>query len=157
MKEFGTGGKKDTAGKPPVDLVTLKMLEGITEGMTCGMRKGYEKHNWKKGLPICEAHLGAAIRHIYKYIEGEDTNLERATDGTIISTHHLDNALTHLAMAVHQVKSGRIDLDDRELHEGTTHVNNEAFKHIQLGLKNAKEGKFKHVHDWGFDVKRKED
>lgn len=152
MKEFNTGGKKDTAGKPPVDLITLKMLEGITEGMVCGMRKGYEKHNWKKGLPICEAHLGAAIRHIYKYIEGEDTNIERALDGTIVSTHHLDNALTHLAMAVHQIKSGRIDLDDREIYEDNHRI---AVKDLYQELKEAKESRFKHCHDWGFDVRRK--
>lgn len=113
MKTFETGGKKDLEGKAPVHLVTLKMLEGITSGLECGLKKGYEQDNWKKGLPISSAHLGAALRHIHRYLDGEDLNTETAKDGTKFTTHHLDNALTHLAMAVHQIKSGRKDLDDR--------------------------------------------
>ncbi len=113
MNTFGTGGKKDLTGKLPLHLVTKKMLEGIATAMDVGLKKGYEKNNWQKGLPICEAHLGAAIRHIGSYMEGHDTNTETATDGSTITTHHLDHALCHLAMAVHQVKSGRTDLDDR--------------------------------------------
>lgn len=113
MKEFSTGGKKDTHGKEPLHLLTRQMLAGITAGLECGIKKGYEKHNWKKGLPISEAHLGAALRHIYKYLDGENMNIEVDVNGNNFTTHHLDNALTHLAMAVHQIKSGRLDLDDR--------------------------------------------
>ncbi|CAB4212298.1 hypothetical protein UFOVP1437_24 [uncultured Caudovirales phage] len=145
MKKFTSGGKKDIAGKAPVDMVTLKMLEGITEGMVCGMKKGYEKHNWKKGLPICEAHLGAAIRHIYKYIGGEDSNIEKAKDGTEFSTHHLDNALTHLAMAVHQIKSGRTDLDDREINskEDWLKDNEQLNADILEAIEQVKQGQIK--------------
>lgn len=113
VKKYTSGGMKDTTGKAPLHLVTRKMVEGIANGLECGLRKGYEQDNWKKGLPISEGHLGAALRHIYKYLDGEDINIEIAKDGTEFPTHHLDNALTHLAMAVHQIKSGRSDLDDR--------------------------------------------
>jgi hypothetical protein len=158
------------------------MLEGITEGMICGMKKGYEKHNWKKGLPINEAHLAAAIRHIYKYMDGDDFNVETAVDGSLIHTHHLDNALTHLAMAVHQIKSNRTDLDDREPKDWLAD-SPEALAAVEEGLKQAKEATGKplnfklqddslwlsepaeaftkgkaagYKHDWGFDVKRDE-
>lgn len=113
MKEFNTGGKKDLTGKLPVHLVTKYMIDGIAEGLLCGMKKGYDANNWQLGLNICEGHLGAALRHMFKYMSGEDINIEHGKNGEEVITHHLDNALTHLAMAVHQIKSGRIDLDDR--------------------------------------------
>ena len=165
-KVYKTGGKKDLAGKLPVHLVTEHMIAGIAEGLNCGIKKGYEKHNWKKGLPICEAHLAAALRHIGKYMSGTDTNVETDKEGNEVLTHHLDNALTHLAMAVHQIKSGRTDLDDRDLDSWL--LSQEALADVKLGLAQAKQGlgkplsfnledddafvSRKYSHDWGFDI-----
>jgi len=176
MKAFTSGGKKDLTGKLPVDMVTLQMLEGITEGMVCGLKKGYEKHNWKKGVPLCEAHLSAVIRHIFKYMGGEDINVETAKDGSPIYTHHLDNAISHLAMVVHQIKSGRKDLDDRETvtkDETISATVLEAMAQVKQGniiplsfdLEDdiewleespAAPSRFTSKHDWGFNVKRKD-
>lgn len=114
MKEFASGGKKDLKGKAPYHLITKEMLDGIAKGLNCGILKGYEPRNWEKGLPIVEGHLGAVLRHVFSYMSGQDMNTETDTEGNDFQLHHLDNALTHLAMAVTQIKRGRTDLDDRE-------------------------------------------
>ncbi len=113
MKEYSNGGVRDTSGKSPFHLLTYEMLEGISNALVLGMKKGYPKDNWKKGLSINEACLAPALRHIYKYIGGEDLNIEKCPDGTTVSCHHLENALCNIAMAVHFIKSNRKELDDR--------------------------------------------
>lgn len=114
MTTFKSGGiKLDANEKPKLYMATRHMLVGISEGLMCGVRKGYPVDNWKKGLPIASVSLNAALSHIFKYLDGEDMNVEIDVDGNEFETHHLDNALTNLAMAVHQIKSLRTDLDDR--------------------------------------------
>jgi hypothetical protein len=113
MKEFNTGAKKDVKGKLPYHLIPKEGMDAIASGLECGVLKGYPAWNWSSGLPIMECHLAPALRHIFKYMNGENENIEEGPNGEIITTHHLDNALAHLIMAATQIRRGRADLDDR--------------------------------------------
>lgn len=110
---FDSGAKKDNEGKLPYDLITKEMMDALAEGLSCGIKKGYDERNWEKGLPIMKGHIAASLRHIFKFMGGEDINVEKGKDGANIETHHLANAMVHLGMAITQIKRKREELDDR--------------------------------------------
>lgn len=53
------------------DLIPNEGLKRIAATLQKGAVK-YGEHNWKKGMPVGEC-LNHAIRHIYKYLEGDKT------------------------------------------------------------------------------------
>ncbi len=113
FQAFSGGAIKDTKGKLPYHLITKEMMDSVALGLECGLKKGYPARNWEKGLPLMEVHMAACLRHLYKFQAGYNWNEEQTKDGETFTTHHLDNAMSHLAMMVTQVKRGRKDLDDR--------------------------------------------
>jgi len=113
MKTYPTGGKKDVAGKLPYHLIPKEAMDSLATGLECGIKKGYAAHNWTAGLPYMEVHVAALLRHIFKFASGEDMNEELDKDGKPFYTHHIDNAMAHLAMLATQIRRSRVDLDDR--------------------------------------------
>lgn len=114
-QEFKGGAQKHATGKLPYHLITREMMDGLARGLNLGIEKGYPARNWEKGLPIHECSLASALRHIFKFIDGEDMNIEQnmKTGEDCTPINHLECALTNLAMAVTQINRGRTDLDDR--------------------------------------------
>jgi hypothetical protein len=113
MKTYSTGAKKDVQGKLPYHLIPKEAMDSMAAGLQCGTTKGYDAHNWQGGLPYMEVHVAALLRHLYKWIGGEEDNIEINAEGKEFATHHLDNAMAHMVMLVTQVRRNRTDLDDR--------------------------------------------
>lgn len=113
MKTFETGAKKDNSGKLPYDLITKEMMDALAEALKLGVDKGYGANNWQAGLPIASVSVAASLRHIFKYLSGEDINVEVGKSGEKLEVHHLCCAMVNLGMAITQIKRGRVELDDR--------------------------------------------
>ena len=68
-----TGVKLDT-GKPPMELLDAYALEQVAMVLEFGRRK-YSAHNWRKGISYGRL-AGAALRHVFAFLRGEDVDLE---------------------------------------------------------------------------------
>ncbi len=67
-------GIKHDADKNRLDLLSSRWVEGVGQVLTFGARK-YSAHNWRKGIARSRL-LGAALRHIFSYLRGEDFDPE---------------------------------------------------------------------------------
>ena len=67
-------GTKYDKEKPRTDLLPSAPLLAIAEVLTFGAKK-YEAHNWRGGLEYSRV-LGAAMRHLLAYNDGEDKDPE---------------------------------------------------------------------------------
>lgn len=71
-EEFPSGAKRDTQNdKPRFDLIPVKPLKRLAELYARGAEK-YGEFNWQKGMPF-QRVVASLLRHIYAYLEGEDT------------------------------------------------------------------------------------
>lgn len=61
-------------GKKEWSLVDFKSLEPLVEVLSFGAEK-YDKHNWKKGLPVTEI-MESMMRHTFALNSGEDLDPE---------------------------------------------------------------------------------
>ena len=68
---------KDKLGdkKPSLALVPSSLLVPLSEVMKLGARK-YGAWNWRKTNPHMMVYLNAALRHIYKTIDGNSFDIE---------------------------------------------------------------------------------
>jgi len=96
-------GNKSDSGKPPFDLLDKLALEETAYVMAHGEKK-YGAFNWRKGLSQRRC-LGAALRHIYQHLDGEDLDAE---SGLL----HLAHAVCEIMFSIRMWHS-RPDLDDR--------------------------------------------
>ena len=64
----------------------------------------YPDENWRLGQPLSN-HINSLLRHVYKFMCGEDIDSES-------NLPHLYHALTNLAMAIEDLHNNP-DLDDR--------------------------------------------
>jgi hypothetical protein len=105
FEKHTSGAVKETAGKIRLDLVPFEAIMEIGKVYSMGADK-YEDHNWRKGLLFMKHHIGAALRHIGKFVLGLDKDDESGLP-------HLAHACFHLmAVMTHQV-NGTKGLDDR--------------------------------------------
>lgn len=65
---------KHDGSKVRVELLSVPAIEAIAEVMTFGAKK-YADHNWRKGFNWSRL-LGAAIRHMFAWMRGEDKDPE---------------------------------------------------------------------------------
>lgn len=108
MTESGSGTKHDQE-KAPLELLSSIWVEGVGRVLGFGKKK-YAAHNWRKGIQLSRL-LGAALRHIFAYLRGEDNDLESGLP-------HLDHASCCLMFA-RELSETRPDLDDRWTSEKT--------------------------------------
>jgi hypothetical protein len=99
---FSVGTKFDQ-GKLRLELVPVEATEAIAAAMTYGAKK-YGDWNWAKGIDHSRL-VGAALRHISAYMQGEDVDSESGNE-------HLAHALASLSMLVASRKQG-LGKDDR--------------------------------------------
>lgn len=67
-------GKKNDAGKPPMDLLDPIALEGLAEVLAFGAKK-YAAHNWRGGIAYSRL-VAALLRHTFAILRGERTDPE---------------------------------------------------------------------------------
>lgn len=78
---------KDKKNKVPVELVPPYFIISIAEVLEFGAKK-YGAWNWLEGRPWTEIS-GAAMRHLYKWMQGEDIDKESGLP-------HLSHCVTNL-------------------------------------------------------------
>lgn len=62
-------GLKFDAGKPPMELLDRYAMEEIAKVLQFGASK-YGRDNWRNDIQVSRL-IGAALRHIYAYADGE--------------------------------------------------------------------------------------
>jgi hypothetical protein len=97
------GGIKKDTGKPAMSLLDRYALEEIASVLRFGATK-YHAHNWRGGIRFTRL-TDATLRHMFAFIDGENTDPE-----TNIS--HIAHASCCLMFLLWMVKH-RPDLDDR--------------------------------------------
>jgi hypothetical protein len=97
-----TGLKYDTE-KIPLELLDPVALEGLGKVLEFGKKK-YAAHNWRGGISFSRL-LGAALRHTFAIIRGEDNDPESGLP-------HVDH-LGCCWMFLSNMMKTRPDLDDR--------------------------------------------
>ena len=96
--------KTDDKGKPPLAKIPLALLNEVADVMEYGHTKYGDYNNFKKGMEISR-NLSCALRHIYKFQNGEDLDQESTKS-------HLAHAATRLAFVLQNLKDGTA-IDDR--------------------------------------------
>src|SRR3954467_695645 len=91
-----TGLKFDNE-KPRMDLLSWQALKGLASVLGFGAKK-YAAHNWRGGIEFSRL-IGAALRHIHAYNDGEDLDPESGES-------HIDHAQCCLMFLSDQIKRG---------------------------------------------------
>lgn len=98
-----TEGLRYDGGKPRFDLLPPDAMIELAQLYANGAVK-YNDNNWRLGLPWCKT-IGAALRHIFKWMRGEDIDEETGC-------HHLICAAWN-CLAIVQYKYDNVGVDDR--------------------------------------------
>jgi len=106
------GGCKDNQGKAQLDMVPLVVLALLAEPLEAGSEKGYDRHNWFKGISFMQSKA-ALMRHLAAWDSGEDTYVDTLEDGKKVVGSHINAAFFNLMNIAVQTHFGRNDLDDR--------------------------------------------
>ena len=105
MHTCESGALKHLEDKLRLDLIPPECIEAIGSVLSYGAKK-YSDRNWEKGIQM-SIQYGSALRHLMSWAKGIDIDKESGL-------HHIDQALTNLAMIATQTRRGRVDLDDRQ-------------------------------------------
>jgi hypothetical protein len=90
-------------GKLQWSLVDFKSLEGLVQVLEMGAKK-YDKHNWKKGMPITQVSE-SLMRHLFAFLNGENTDSESGLS-------HISHVLCN-AMFIEYILREKPEFDDR--------------------------------------------
>lgn len=88
MKTSNKGQKFD-GGKPDLSIIPYEAMEGVSAALMYGEKK-YGRFNYKNGIEYTRL-ISAALRHLYKFLQGVDIDDESGLN-------HIDHALANLAM-----------------------------------------------------------
>lgn len=87
--------KKENTGKPRLELLKRSALEEMAFIREFGIAKYQNDTDWR--LNPVEDYAGAALRHIYKFVDGELVDKESGY-------MHLAHAMVDLMLAIELVK-----------------------------------------------------
>lgn len=99
-----TKAKTDDEGKPAIAHLPYAALEGMAKVQAYGAKKYGDFYNYRKGMEACR-NLSCALRHIYKWIGGENNDEESGES-------HLFHAMVRISFVVQNEKDGTM-IDDR--------------------------------------------
>jgi hypothetical protein len=68
------GGIKHDSGKPPMSMVSADLMRELALVRAFGAQK-YSRDNWKNGFKYTRS-LDACLRHVFAFLDGEDTDSE---------------------------------------------------------------------------------
>jgi hypothetical protein len=102
VTKMGQGLKHDH-GKPPLSLIDRHAIEQIGLVLAFGAKK-YAAHNWRGGIEYSRL-IDAALRHLYAFADGEDTDPESG----LSHIAHAGCCVVFLLGMIH----ARPDMDDR--------------------------------------------
>lgn len=103
-------GSRFNANKVRVDLLPWDALLAIAEHYTKGAIK-YPARNWEKGLKWNEGCAASLARHLGKWSQGEDFEIEKIGDKEYVMYH--DEAMAWNAIALIAYRLRGIGEDDR--------------------------------------------
>lgn len=119
-------GTKHDEGKPRMELLPTEALTQIAKVLAFGASK-YGEHNYRGGLKYSRL-IGAAMRHLTAYNDGEDLDPETGLS-------HLAHAACCCIMGIQMAKE-RPDCDDR--YKGTpsdkSNAEENAMEEVKRGL-----------------------
>lgn len=92
------------ASKPDLSLVPPASIIHEALAMENGAKK-YGSYNWRSKKVRAMVYIGAALRHLLAYMDGED----RASDSGV---HHLAHAKACMGIALDAIETGNL-IDDR--------------------------------------------
>lgn len=104
-------GTKHDGEKVRLDLLSTIWINGVGSVLTFGAKK-YSANNWRKGIKLSRL-LGAALRHIFAFLAGEDKDPESGLS-------HLYHASCCIMFAAELYETKSKDVDDRW--KGTSHM-----------------------------------
>lgn len=102
-------GTKHDQGKPRMELLSTAALTGVANVLTFGAKK-YSANDWRGGFDYSRL-IGAALRHILAFNDGEDFDSESGLS-------HIDHAQACLHFLSEQLHKGT-GFDDRYKAEST--------------------------------------
>jgi len=73
-----SGGQKDDAGKPRMDLLDAYAIEELSKVLTFGAKK-YAPNQWRKGIKISRL-VAALLRHTFAFMAGANKDPETGLD-----------------------------------------------------------------------------
>jgi hypothetical protein len=96
VQTFASGAVRGTdASDVRFDLITPIGLRRLAETCAEGSKK-YGDHNWERGIPASEM-LNHAIRHVYLWIQGDDTEDHLAHAAwNILGVCHFEEAMPEM-------------------------------------------------------------
>jgi hypothetical protein len=99
--------------KAPLHLVPGSAMVHIAMGLKEGSRK-YGAFNWRDTNVEAQTYVGATLRHLMAYVDGEDIDPESGN-------HHLSHAMASLAILVDAMESDKL-IDNRPVSGPTAAV-----------------------------------
>lgn len=126
-------GTRNNQGKNKWSLICWPTLIPLVKVLEFGALK-YEKDNWKKGLPVTEI-MESCLRHLFAFMEGEDTDTESGES-------HLGHAMCNLMFATYMLMF-KPELDNRKKDESLRKPS-----HVDDKVKSG-DSWSQHEHPWG--------
>jgi len=122
-----TEGKKFDGEKPRLYLLPPKTLVEVGKVLTYGAAK-YDEHNWKKLDNLQNRYTGAALRHLFAHMDGEDLDEETNLD-------HLAHAICCLMFKLEAKLSGISEEgEEKGSRKSIEYKHREGFKSIESWL-----------------------
>lgn len=129
-------GKKYDGEKPRMYLLPPKALTEVAKVLTFGANK-YDEDNWKKLDNLQNRYTGAALRHIFAHMDGEELDPETGLD-------HLAHALCCLLFKLEaKLEDGKSK--EKGLREPIDSEYRESDNPLEWGLSDYKERRLRDV------------
>jgi len=129
-------GKKYDGEKPRLYLLPPHTLVEVGKVLTFGAAK-YDEHNWKKLDNLQNRYTGAALRHIFAHMAGEELDPETGLD-------HLAHALCCLMFKL-EAKLENDKSKEEGLRESHSYEYRESDNPLEWGLADYKERSLQHA------------
>ena len=129
-------GKKYDGEKPRLYLLPPHTLVEVGKVLTFGAAK-YDEHNWKKLDNLQNRYTGAALRHIFAHMAGEELDPETGLD-------HLAHALCCLMFKL-EAKLENGESKEEGLRESYSYEYRESDNPLEWGLADYEERRLRNV------------
>jgi len=130
-------GKKYDGEKPRMYLLPPKALVEVAKVLTFGASK-YDEHNWKKLDNLQNRYTGAALRHIFAHMDGEELDPETELD-------HLSHAVCCLLFKLEAKLEDETRRKEERPRESLSYEYRESDNPLEWGLADYEEGSLRNI------------